>query len=901
MISMNLGTYATLIKIFDFISISNIHRHFLITWLVLLFSLFPNHAKAADEEVSYHKHIMALFSKLSCNGGNCHGAVKGQNGFRLSMFSADPQGDHARLLYETGGRRVNPQDPASSLLLLKATGQIPHGGDVRMHLGGADYQMFLRWLALGAQKDDINMAQLSSLQVTPAEQLTKPGEKYRLKVQAKFANGKSEDVTDLCSFESLDPGVATIDRQGWVEGVGVGDAGLIVRYRAQPIAARVLVPKIHGIPFPNLQTAHFIDRHVVEKLKLLNLPPADLCDDATFFRRIHIDMLGDLPSPEEVRNFLQDKQPDKRTKKIEQLLVHPSHADLWTLKFCDLLKAAEFGVYADALSKEQDAPRMQAWIHSRLVENIPYDQFAERILLANSREGRSIEEYIREVTALFEGYAPGRPDLEVYSKRKTLDLYWQRRNSSGVKGTLQVAHAFLGLRLECAQCHRHPHDNWQQEDLLDFANLFMRVRNVGFEGDNEKKFPDIAVHFKKLNTESKTLESEVKKRKEGEGKKQDELGKKYKLESEKLTSEVAKLEKSNPSDPELSKKKEELKRTKDGLETVEKYRQETATLEKKSKLLNGISVRMMHAESRLLPEGTFAKVTSPLGTAESKKSRLLGKTEAVSVPAESDPRVSVIAWMREPTNPYFAKAIVNRVWAHYFGRGIIDPPDNLSAFNPATHPELLEELCAGFIKNNYDLRWLHRTIISSRTYQQSSTPKPGSETDRTHYASFTLRRMQAEILLDAINTATSTNENMDMKFSNWPDSMKIVQMPFFPRNTFVTHVLETYGKPQRNGGVQCDCERDESSSIFQVLTIANHPRIWEKIKDPKGRLAKLLKESLDDSQKIEELFLATLSRTPNENERTHCLEYIKAASSSEKGYQGVFWSLLNTREFLLQH
>jgi hypothetical protein len=257
--------------------------------------------------------------------------------------------------------------------------------------------------------------------------------------------------------------------------------------------------------------------------------------------------------------------------------------------------------------------------------------------------------------------------------------------------------------------------------------------------------------------------------------------------------------------------------------------------------------------------------------------------------------------MREPTNPYFAKAIVNRVWAHYFGRGIIDPPDNLSAFNPATHPELLEELCAGFIKNSYDLRWLHRTIISSRTYQQSSTPKPGSETDRTHYASFTLRRMQAEILLDAINTATSTNENMDMKFSNWPDSMKIVQMPFFPRNTFVTHVLETYGKPKRNGGVQCDCERDESSSIFQVLTIANHPRIWEKIKDPKGRLAKLLKESLDDSQKIEELFLATLSRTPNENERTHCLEYIKAASSSEKGYQGVFWSLLNTREFLLQH
>ena len=151
---------------------------------------------------------------------------------------------------------------------------------------------------------------------------------------------------------------------------------------------------------------------------------------------------------------------------------------------------------------------------------------------------------------------------------------------------------------------------------------------------------------------------------------------------------------------------------------------------------------------------------------------------------------------------------MNRVWAHYFGRGIIDPPDNLSAFNPATHPELLKELCDGFVANKYDLRWLHRTILNSRTYQQASTPAKGAEADRTHYAYFPLRRLPAEVMLDALNAATGTTEKMDMKYHHWPDEMKTVEVPFAPKNAFVTFVLETYGRPKRNAAVQCDCERE---------------------------------------------------------------------------------------------
>lgn len=862
--------------------------------------LAPTFARA--EEPSYQRHVSALFSKLGCNAGNCHGAVKGQNGFRLSLFGADPDGDYARLMREFGGRRINLTDPSASLLLRKATGQAEHGGGVRLRTDSFEYELLRNWIAAGAKADDAARSRAKELKVSPLEQVTKKGETYKLKVEAQFSDGITEDVTAYCSFESMDSAVATVDATGTVTAKGVGDATIIVRYRAQPAMARVLVPRPDTAAFPDVKPSNFVDTHVLAKLKRLNLPPAALADDATFLRRVHLDVTGELPTPEEVRKFFEDTSPDNRAKKIEELLKRPGHADLWTLKFCDLLKAADFGVYADALTLEADAPRMQAWIRARMVENTPYDQFVERILLATSREGRTMDEYAAEVKALFEGYSPGRKDLELYAKRKTLDLFWQRRGSDGVSGTLQVAHAFLGLRLECAQCHRHPHDNWQQEDLLDFANFFMRVRTVGFQGDNEKKFTDAAAFYKKFNDEAKTLETDVKKRKEGEGKKLDEDAKKAQADATKLTAEIAKLEKEKGDADTIAKKKTELADAKDVIAKADAYRAETAAMEKRSKMLPEVARRIMQAESRVLPPGKTAKVVSSLGTAESKTTmRLLGETYTLGLNYQGDPREVVMAWMRKPDNPYFAKAIVNRVWAHYFGRGIIDPPDNLSAFNPATHPELLKELCDGFVANKYDLRWLHRTILNSRTYQQSSTPAKGSESDRTHYAYFPLRRLPAEVMLDALNTATGTTEKMDMKYYHWPDEMKTIEVPYAPKNGFVNFVLETYGRPSRNSAVQCDCERENSASILQVLALANHPQVWLKIRDVNGRVAKLMKEKLDDTQRVELLFLATVSRLPTANERDACLKFVKEAESPEKGFQGVLWGLMNTKEFLLQH
>jgi hypothetical protein len=171
-------------------------------------------------------------------------------------------------------------------------------------------------------------------------------------------------------------------------------------------------------------TAHgFIDRHILAKLRRLNIPPAALADDATFLRRASLDVTGELPSPAEIRAFLESDAPDKRARKIDELLSRPGYAALWTLKFGDLLKASDFGVYADGITEQSDAPRFQQWVRARLEENLPYDQFAQRILTATSREGRSLDEWGKEVTALFEGFITPRTDLAVYSRRKTLDLY----------------------------------------------------------------------------------------------------------------------------------------------------------------------------------------------------------------------------------------------------------------------------------------------------------------------------------------------------------------------------------------------------------------------------------------------------------------------------------------------
>ncbi|MBL8796291.1 MAG: DUF1553 domain-containing protein [Planctomycetia bacterium] len=814
-------------------------------------------AEGPASEPLFSRHVVPLFSRLGCNAGSCHGAVKGQNGFRLSLFGAEPAGDHDRLLREAGGRRLNPNDPENSLLLLKAAGQAGHQGGKRLEVNSPEYRLLRDWIAAGAKLDAVPQSAVTRLTVTPPLQTAKQGETYSLKVTATFADGSTEDVTALCSFEPANKELARIQPSGLVEALAVGDTALVARYRSEPVVAMLVSPRAGDEAFPDVRPVNFIDKHVLDKLRRLNIHPADLCDDATFLRRVSLDVTGALPAPDEIRAFLADPAADKRAKKIEELLARPGYAALWATKFCDILRPVGFEAKL-GFSEPAETRRFYEWLRARFQENTPYDQLAERILLATSREGRGEQEWAAEVKAMAEENAGKSTELKAYNNRQTLDLYWQRTNAAGVKGALQVAHAFLGLRLECAQCHRHPHDVWQQDDLISFANFFMRVPAGGEKSSSAamtKEADGLGKEIKDLKDEAKKLAEQAK-------------------------------------DKSLPK------------EEAAKLQAEAKALGEKATALESAAKRMKGTEIHTDGKAIFASVTSTLGKQDSKQFRLLGEMKPQAVPPGQDPRAPVVAWLKQPENPFFARAAVNRVWAHYFGRGIIDPPDQLSPLNPASHPDLLAELCADFVKHGHDLKRLHRAILNSRTYQQSAQTNATNKHETTNYASFYLRRLPAEILVDAVNHATAGSETYPPEL-HLPANAKALEVAGSTGGekgkATLQYAFHIFGRPQRSPEVQCDCERDTKPTMAQTLYLANHPAVQQKITAPQGRVAQLIKDIAEEDKRIEDLFLWALSRLPTNEERQTCLKYVKESASPQRGLEDLLWGLLNTREFLLNH
>lgn len=850
--------------------------------------------KSSPLEPRFSRHIVPLFSRLGCNAGACHGKVKGENGFVLSLFGVDPQRDHASLVREFGGRRVNLANIDASLLLLKPAGGVSHGGGKVMDATSPEYKLLRSWIDQGAKLDDLAGSRIQQLTITPNDKTLQVGESAALKVEAQFADGTREDVTQLCRFDPVNPDVVKISRTGEVNAMAVGDTAVVVRYGAEPIVATFVVPG-KPIALAEAKTDSVVDKHIFAKLRTLNVPMADLSDDAAFLRRASLDIVGALPSPEEVRTFLADKSTDKRAKKIDELLERPAHTAVWATKFCDILRPSGFdGNYA--LSESAEGRRFYQWVRARLAENMPYDEFAARILMATSREERSYEDWIEEVLSLAEENVRQKPELATYANRRTLDLYWQRKDSTGVKGTVHVAHAFLGLRMECAQCHRHPHDIWSQDDLLSFANFFNQLKGARYP--DKKQMPEaIAKMFEELPKEAKKLEEPLKQLRE----------KKLKEIISQISKTKDELSKAKGSKDEAKIKECEEKLVK---QTVEKSQidDEVAKIEsQRGRMMEGpkrFGTDVRHDGDKV----AHASVSSPLGSQKSEKFRLLGERDAIDVAKDQDPRAIVVDWLRRPENPFFARAIVNRVWAHYLGRGIIDPPDQLSPLNPPSHPELLEELAKQFVEHKYDLRWLHRTIASSHAYQFSSTPPTADAAllaaGRRNFAYFQLRRLPAEVLVDAVNDATGAHETFPAKLYMPADS-RAIEVASVTRSedkdATLAYAFKIFGRPERSLDIQCDCERDANATIVQTLYLANHPRVRDKIYSESGRVAQILKDHSENVKRVEEIYLVALGRLPNESDRTACLAYVEGRESALRSFQDVLWSLINTREFILNH
>lgn len=418
----------------------------------LLILLFPVPSAPADDpqQPDFQKHILPLLGRMGCSGRACHGSFQGRGGLRLSLFGYDFQSDHAALTATSNkGPRVNPKSPDASLIIQKPTLAIAHEGGRRFEAHSTQADILRRWIAAGAPGTD-HPAVLRELLVEPPQLIfseTQPTPSLR--VTAVWEDGLPEDVTAFSRFRSNDDSIAEVTEDGQVTFIGRGETHVVVFYDNLVTAVPVLRPfQDHVVRSDPVSSP--LDQMINERLQLLHLPHADLCSDSEFLRRASLDATGTLPSPDEVRTFLADSRPDKRERKIDELLSRPAYAAFWANRMCDWTgcnpaQQAELG--------QETSVQWAEWIRRRLDHNEPWDQLVRGIVLARSRdEGQTWPEYAEEVSAYFlEG------GLDRFADRATMPHYWTRRSMQKPDDAAQAfAQNFLGIRLQCAQCHKHP-------------------------------------------------------------------------------------------------------------------------------------------------------------------------------------------------------------------------------------------------------------------------------------------------------------------------------------------------------------------------------------------------------------------------------------------------------------
>ena len=764
------------------------------------------------ETVDFERHIMGLLGRTGCNGGGCHGSFQGKGGFRLSLFGFDPDKDFVAVTRDSLARRINPIDPDNSLLLLKATGQVEHGGGMRFGKDSWQYMIFRQWITAGAPWSK-GSGDVKQVAVVPGElAFNKADESRQIVVKATFGDGSEHDITTFCDFRTNDDAVAEVTNLGLVKSIKAGSTAIVVSYRGNVLPVRVMVPMLlpAGFQYPKTPEVNYVDREVFARLQKLNMVPSDLSSDTEFLRRITIDMIGQLPSPEEVRAFLKDQSPDKRNKKIDELLVHPLHAALWATKFSDVT-----GNDTQALEnpngpmKIKRSQQWHDWLRKRFQDNMPYDEMVRGILTATSREGRKPEEWIshlRKVDAGIDG--DGKYDTSAYAERDTLDLYWRRQAAVPIEiWGERTAAAFLGVRVECAQCHKHPFDRWTQVEYRAYANIFAAV-SVNAANPETKKFID------KENSD----------RKGG----------------------VAKAA-------------------------------NNANLITKEVYVGNIAKTFTH------PDTNGALPAKALGGPEIK----LAKGQ--------DPRVALFNWMKAPDNPFFARALVNRIWAHYMGIGIVHPVDDFSLGNPASNDALLDALAKDFIAHKFDFRHIERMIVASRTYQLSAKTNDTNKFDKINYAHSYIRPMIAEAVVDVLNSGLGATEQFGKEVKPGAKAVEVGASQF--QNPALAYTFRIFGRPPRT--TACDCERTMEPALPQKLFLMTDQPLLKKLEG--GRVQALIASKMTDDQVLDEMFLATLTRLPTAQDRATFANHRKTVTTRREAIIDTMWALINTREFILNH
>jgi hypothetical protein len=700
---------------------------------------------AVERPISFKMDVMPVFSKAGCNSGACHGTSRGKDGFRLSLFGFDPDGDYFRLTQENIGRRVNLALPDESLLIEKGVGRVPHTGGERFKEGSELYQTVLRWLAAGAPKDGTNVPKVVGLEIMPKQSVLEgQGATQKMTVRAKYSDGSDRDVSSLAVFISNNDVSAKVSEDGLITAGQRGEAFVMARFEAFNVGAQVLViPKDLPYTWPSdIAEYNYVDTLINTKLKKLRIIPSPLCDDATFLRRAYLDITGTVPSTEVVRKFVDEPSSGKRDALIDELLDRKEFADLWVMKWAELL---QIRARQDQFSTKA-ALQYYNWLQDRMLKNVPIDKIVQELITGSG--------------GTFEN-----PEANYYQVQ-----------TDTLKTAENTAQVFMGMRIQCAQCHNHPFDRWTMNDYYSFAAFFSQIGRK--PGDDPRE----TVIFDK-----------------GDG---------------------------------------EVKHPVSGKVMPPKY-------------LGG---------------------------------------DAPEIKKES--RREVLAkWLASPENPYFARNMANLIWAHFMGKGIIDPVDDVRISNPAINPELLEALAAKLTEYKYDFKKLVRDICSSRTYQLSTRANDTNALDDRNFSHANVRRMRAEVLLDCISEVTETKD----KFTGLPRGARAVQIA---DGNVTSYFLSTFGRAKRES--VCSCEVKVEPNLSQALHLLNGSTVQDKIAEG-AVVKKLLKAGKTSDEVIEELYLRCLARKPTDKEKAKLATFFKDAKSPEPVLNDLFWSLLNSKEFIFNH
>jgi hypothetical protein len=398
--------------------------------------------------VDFQTEIMPLFSRFSCNAGGCHGKASGQNGFKLSLFGFDTRFDHDAITKESRGRRVFPAAPDQSLILRKATGQMPHGGGKRIDPKSYEYQLLRRWIAAGTPPSAPDAPQVVKLRITPGDRTLRYDQVQQIAVLADYNNGSVRDVTRQAEYSSNLDVVATVESDGLVHTLRQsGEAAIMARYMGHVAVFRALVP--HGEPLaaiPEFEPSNYIDELALAKWKKLGLRPSPAVDDATFLRRVTIDVCGRLPTAAETRAFLAESSPDKRIRLIDRLLDSPDYPAYFAMRWGSILRNSNLA------GATQAAYAFHNWIKDMIARNRPYDEFVRGIVAAAGE----------------------------WQEAPAINWYWQSRDDQLHQVTADTAQVFLGVRLQCARCHHHPYERWGQNDYYGLAGFFTRLGRKSF-------------------------------------------------------------------------------------------------------------------------------------------------------------------------------------------------------------------------------------------------------------------------------------------------------------------------------------------------------------------------------------------------------------------------------------